>query len=77
MSGGFFVLKSHKEIKGGVRMEYLRQTLSSTILDDIFNLPQSLRNKKVEVIILPAETDMPKKQIYEVRLGVLTGPPFT
>ena len=36
-------------------MEYLRKTVSSSELSGIFDLPQSLRNIKVEVIILPAE----------------------
>ena len=39
-------------------MEYIRQTVSSSELDKIFmNLPQSLRGKQVEVIILPAENN--------------------
>ena len=36
-------------------MEYLRQTIASAELSNIFNLPQALRNRKVQVIILPAE----------------------
>ena len=36
-------------------MEYLRQRVDSNMLGGIFNLPYSLRNKPVEVIILPAE----------------------
>lgn len=36
-------------------MEYLRQTVDSSNLNGIFNLPLSLRNKRVEVIILPAD----------------------
>ena len=46
-------------------MEYLRQTVESAKLGDIFDLPAALRNKKVEVIILPAKddvTDTPKKK---------------
>ena len=38
-------------------MEYHRQTVDSDMLNGIFNLPQSLRNKKVEVIILPVENE--------------------
>ena len=38
-------------------MEYLRQTVDSNKLNGVFNLPQSLRNRVVEVIILPAEDE--------------------
>ena len=57
-------------------MEYLRQTLASAVLNDIFDLPQSLLNKKVEVIILPAENDVPVKPNYAVKLGFLKGSPL-
>ena len=46
-------------------MEYLRQTINSTKLVGIFEIPPALRNKKVQVIILPAEevvTEQPKPQ---------------
>jgi len=36
-------------------MEYLRQMVDSDALSAIFNLPRSLRHKRVEVIIRPAE----------------------
>ena len=36
-------------------MEYLRQTVDSKKLSGIFDLPLSLQNKKVDVIILPIE----------------------
>ena len=36
-------------------MEYLRQTISSAELSGILNLPLALRNRKVEIIILPAD----------------------
>ncbi len=35
-------------------MEYLRETIDSRSLAGIFDLPVSLRNRKVEVIILPS-----------------------
>ena len=39
-------------------MEYIRQTVRSSELNNIFiNLPPSLRGKRLEVIILPAEND--------------------
>ena len=53
-------------------MEYLRQTIASAELSGIFDLPQALRNKKVEVIILPAEDDLPEKpKPQKRRLGFL------
>jgi hypothetical protein len=36
-------------------MEYLRQTIASAKLSDIFEIPPTLRNRNVQVIILPAE----------------------
>ena len=36
-------------------MNYLRKTVPSNIFDSIFDLPSTLRNTKVEVIILPIE----------------------
>ncbi|MDR3280079.1 MAG: hypothetical protein LBT23_06175 [Synergistaceae bacterium] len=35
-------------------MDYLHQTVNSDTLSEIFDLPESLRNTKVEVIIFPA-----------------------
>ncbi|MCL1820195.1 MAG: hypothetical protein FWG36_06025 [Oscillospiraceae bacterium] len=60
-------------------MEYLRQTIGSAELSGIFNLPQALRNKKVEVIILPVEDIAPEKsergnmQGFKVNFGFLKG----
>ena len=36
-------------------MSYLRKTVASNLLDSIFDLPLTLRNTKVDVIILPVE----------------------
>ena len=52
-------------------MEYLRQTIGSSELSGIFNLPQALRNKKVEVIILPAEDNVPEQPKREIKFGFL------
>lgn len=52
-------------------MEYVRQTVSSTELGGIFNLPPSLRDTKVEVIILPLEKPLEEKTQYRVKLGFL------
>lgn len=46
-------------------MEYLRQTVGSDKLSDVFDLPAALRNRKVQVIILPAEdnvAEVPKRK---------------
>lgn len=37
--------------------EYLREIVNSNILAPIFNLPASLHNRDVEVIILPADSE--------------------
>ena len=38
-------------------MEYMRQTIGSAELNGIFDLPPMLRNRRVEVIVLPAPTE--------------------
>ena len=38
-------------------MEYIRQTIGSNKLSGIFEIPPTLRNRKVEVIILPLENE--------------------
>ena len=54
-------------------MEYVRDIIDSRLLDKI-NLPQALRNRKVEIIILPAnekeKINNEKKSINSV-IGVL------
>jgi hypothetical protein len=36
-------------------MDYIQETINSDSLLGIFNVPVSLRNKKVEVLVVPAE----------------------
>jgi len=53
-------------------MEYIRQTISSDKLVDIFNIPPTLRDKKVEVIILFAEDSLSEELKQKKRpLGFL------
>ena len=60
-------------------MEYLRQIIGSAELSGIFDLPPTLRNKRVEVIVLPAENkavEEPKhedKRGYKLNIGFLPG----
>lgn len=42
-------------------MDYLRQTVDSNLLREVFDLPVSLQNRRVEVIILPAFTEATAK----------------
>ena len=42
-------------------MEYLRKTINSNTLTPIFNLPPSLQNRSVEVIILPTDSGKNEK----------------
>jgi hypothetical protein len=55
-------------------MEYLRQTMSSTELSGIFSLPPTLRDKQVEVIILPMESVGYEKPKCQRRIGFMPGP---
>jgi len=53
-------------------MEYIRQTIASDKLSGIFELPPTLRNKKVEVIILSVEDSLSEKPRLKKRpLGFL------
>jgi hypothetical protein len=55
-------------------MEYLRQTISSTELNSIFVLPPALRDKQVDVIILPVENIEHEKPKHQRRIGFMPGP---
>jgi hypothetical protein len=55
----------------GTYLDYLRQTVDSGVLDTIFDLPVSLRNKKVDVIILPADENPRLKQPPRSSFGCL------
>ena len=52
-------------------MEYLRQTIGSAELSGILNLPQTLRNKIVEVIVLPLENETVDESRREIKFGFL------
>ena len=55
-------------------MEYIRKTIGSAELSGIFEIPPSLRNRKVQVIILPAEENAPDEQKPQKRpLGFAKG----
>ena len=57
-------------------MEYLRKTIGSAKLSSIFDLPMALRNKIVEVIILPAEENMAETIKTKRPLGFVKVPPL-
>jgi len=57
-------------------MEYYRRTIGSSALSGIFDLPESLRDKDVEVIVLPSEDSPPAKRNYKLNIGFLPGPPL-
>ena len=67
----------YNSIQGAtVRMEYLRQTIGSAKLSGIFDLPLMLRDKRVEVIILPAEDNSSEAQKPKRKLGFVKLPPL-
>jgi hypothetical protein len=57
-------------------MEFVRLTIDSSELSGIIDLPLSLRDRQVDVIILPAEhgTTQPKKTRRQ--LGFVNVPPL-
>ena len=48
-------------------MEYVRKTIGAAALDGVFDLPPALRNRRVEVIILPADDNEVDEKSYEKR----------
>ncbi|MDR2545924.1 MAG: hypothetical protein LBC96_00235 [Lachnospiraceae bacterium] len=55
-------------------MECVHQTIGSAALDGIIDLPPNLRNRKVQVIVLPAESYTPKQESKrEIQFGFLKG----
>jgi hypothetical protein len=52
-------------------MEFLRQTVDSNSLKEVFALPQSLRNRRVEVIILPVSEEQASTQKKGSAFGCL------
>ena len=57
-------------------MDYVRKTINSTFLYKLFDIPPALRDKKVEVIILPAENIIDEKVIPKIQLGFVKGSPL-
>ena len=54
-------------------MEYVRQTINSSKLIGILELPQTLHNTNVDVIVLPAEREVSDKQKRVITFGFLKG----
>jgi hypothetical protein len=42
-----------------IHMEYISRTIGSAELSSIFEIPPTMRGRKVQVIVLPIEEDMP------------------
>ena len=43
-------------------MEFVRKIISSNDIESIIKLPEELKNKKVEILILPIEEEVIKKE---------------
>ena len=57
-------------------MDYLRKTVSSTVLDTIFDLPPALRNTNVEVIILSIDPQFDKSKNAKLMFDFVDAPPL-
>ena len=61
-------------------MEYVHQTIGSSALDGIIEIPPMLRNRNVQIIIIPAESNMAEEtkhenmRGYKLNTGFLPGP---
>ena len=53
-------------------MEYIRQTIGSDKLSGIIEIPSTLRNKRVEIIVLPVETEVIEPN-YKCNIGFAKG----
>ena len=55
-------------------MEYVRQTVSGAALNNFIPLPPVLRNRRVQVIVLPAmDDDISETQDYRCNVGFAKG----
>jgi hypothetical protein len=55
-------------------MEYISKTIGSIELSGIFEIPPAMRGRKVQVIVLPIEEDIPEESKPQKRpLGFLKG----
>ena len=54
-------------------MEYISKTIGSTELSGIFEIPPSLRDRKVQVIILPVENELTEVPNYKCNIGFAKG----
>ena len=52
-------------------MEYVRQTINSAELSGVIELPPSLRDTSVEVIILPIKSNAPENPKRTIKFGFL------
>ena len=52
-------------------MEYISKTIKSSVLSGIFEIPPNLRNREVQVIILPVENDIAEEPRREIKFGFL------
>jgi len=55
-------------------MEYISKTMGSAELNGIFEIPPTLRDRKVQVIVLPVEDSIMDEPKIKRRLGFWDGP---
>jgi hypothetical protein len=69
-----------KTNEGSEKMEFVHQTIGSSALDGIIEIPPKLRDREVQIIILPIESNMAKElkqedmRGYKLNMGFLPGP---
>jgi hypothetical protein len=54
-------------------MEYVRQTIGSSALNGIVEIPPALRNKRVEIIVLPVQNEVAEMPNYKCNIGFAKG----
>jgi len=49
-------------------MEFVREIIDSSILDQVINLPKSFNNRKVEILIFPVQEQEKKISIKKTKI---------
>ncbi|MCL1807629.1 MAG: hypothetical protein FWG31_08015 [Oscillospiraceae bacterium] len=54
-------------------MEYVRQTIGSSVLNGIIEIPPALRDKRVEIIVLPVQSEVTETPNHKCNIGFAKG----
>ena len=55
----------------GVPMEFVREIVDSSVLNQVLNLPRSFLNRKVEILVIPVQEKDKKVSVSRERINEL------